>query len=428
MAPLSDNDTDRDFKVLGLPAGASPAEVKKAYRELVKRWHPDRFHQQSELERRKADGKIKEITGAYHRISKEWANQKRTDAAGAHSEETAQTPAGKPSTRSTSAQRPASSWRSRIVPHIRTRCQRLAARFRSKSLKGQLLACGAFAAVFVILLAITSLMVRLPFRFAGTPGGRAPESGSRLQGWPPRGDLREERPSEAPPPAAEEETAAPSMPPDLPGQAPPSTDGSDLVFFTLGSLQADVLRIQGPPSRVHGQVWIYGLSEIQFKEGRLVRYNNFDGSLKIRLQPQSNPENPATGHFTIGSTENDVLLAQGTPTRVEAGKWHYGFSEIQFKSGRVQGYQNYYGNLRVLMLPAAPSTQASAKGYFTVGASSDDVLAVQGTPTSVQGNVWRYESSSVLFRKGKVHYVINSDANLRFVPLEDVNGKGKESG
>lgn len=424
MAPLSENDTDRDFKVLGLPADASPAEVKKAYRELVKRWHPDRFHQQSALERRKADERIKEITGAYHRISKEWANRKRTGATEGHSEETAQPSAGKSSTRHTSAPRPASSQPNRIIPRIRTHYQRLSAKFRSRSLKGQLLSLGAFAAVFVILLAITSLMVWLPFPFTGNPGRSIPESGPRVQGWPPREDPQGKQPPGEPPPAAEGNAA----PQDQPGRAPPSADSSDLDFFTLGSSQADVLRIQGPPSRVHGQVWVYGLSEIQFREGRLARYNNFDGSLRIRLQPQPNTENSPTGYFTIGSSENDVLLAQGTPSRVEAGKWHYGFSEIQFKSGRVQGFQNYYGNLHVLMLPVAPSTPAAAKGYFTVGASSDDVLSVQGTPTSVQGNVWRYESSTVLFREGKVHYVINSDANLRFVPLEDINGKGKESG
>lgn len=424
MAPFSENDTRRDFNILGLPADASPDEVKKAYRELVKRWHPDRFHQQSALERRKADERIKEITGAYHRISREWANRKKTGAAEAHSEGRTESPQGKPSTESTSSRRPADSRHGRIIPLIRTHYQRLSAKFRPKSLKGQLLSLGAFAAGFVILLAVTSLMVRLPFRFTGNQGRAIPESTPRVQGWPLREDPQGKQPLGEPPPAAEENTA----PPDQPGRSPPPADSSDLDFFTLGSSQADVLRIQGPPSRVHGQVWVYGLSEVQFREGRLARYNNFDGSLRIRLQPQPNPENSATGYFTIGSTENDVLLAQGTPSRVEGGKWHYGFSEIQFKSGRVQGFQNYYGNLHVLMLPVASPTPASAKGYFTVGASSDDVLAVQGTPTSVQGNVWRYESSTVLFREGKVHYVINSDANLRFVPLEDINGKGKESG
>jgi len=33
----------RAYATLGLPFGASPAQVKRRYRLLVKRWHPDRF-------------------------------------------------------------------------------------------------------------------------------------------------------------------------------------------------------------------------------------------------------------------------------------------------------------------------------------------------------------------------------------------------
>jgi hypothetical protein len=60
-------------------------------------------------------------------------------------------------------------------------------------------------------------------------------------------------------------------------------------------------------------------------------------------------------------------------------------------------------------------------GFFTVGSTADEVLAVQGTPTSIRGNLWYYQMSSVLFRKGKVHYVFNSSGNLRFVPKEELS-------
>lgn len=421
MASLSDNDIGKDYHALGLSADASPVEVKRAYRELVKRWHPDRFHQQSVLERRKADERIKEITSAYHRISKEWARQRKVDAQEPSTEEAAQAPPRESPAEEGPPRKPASarSWKSRIGSSAEAFHRRFRTQFRSPSMKRRLLAVGIFVTIFLVLFTTTSLMGRIPFRFTRDPGVTVPERSPRWHPRPPAEETREARPPAEVPEDARETAGVPRFPPDQPGGSIPSRQRPDSAFFTLGSTQSEVLRIQGRPSRVQGQIWVYGLSEIQFKEGRLVRYNNFDGSLKIRLQPQPDPENPATGFFTLGSTENDVLLAQGTPTRVEPGKWHYGFSEIQFKGGRVQGYQNYYGNLRVLLLPASSSSPAAEKGYFTIGASIDDVLAVQGTPTSIQGNLWRYESSSILFREGKVLYAIDADANLRFMPAED---------
>jgi curved DNA-binding protein CbpA len=54
------------YTVLGLEPGASQAEVKQAYRKLVKIWHPDRFaHAQQKQE---AEEKIKLINEAYNKL------------------------------------------------------------------------------------------------------------------------------------------------------------------------------------------------------------------------------------------------------------------------------------------------------------------------------------------------------------------------
>jgi curved DNA-binding protein CbpA len=50
--------------VLGLGSGATPLEIKEAYRDLVKVWHPDRFGSDARL-RRKAEDKLKQIINAY---------------------------------------------------------------------------------------------------------------------------------------------------------------------------------------------------------------------------------------------------------------------------------------------------------------------------------------------------------------------------
>src|SRR5579859_5071668 len=58
------DDVSRYYKALGLEPGATPEEVKQAYRDLVRVWHPDRFSHDERL-RQIAQDKLKEINGAY---------------------------------------------------------------------------------------------------------------------------------------------------------------------------------------------------------------------------------------------------------------------------------------------------------------------------------------------------------------------------
>lgn len=55
------------YQTLGLAPGAGPKAVKKAYRDLVKRWHPDRFQPEAQ-KRPEAEEKIKEINLAFEKI------------------------------------------------------------------------------------------------------------------------------------------------------------------------------------------------------------------------------------------------------------------------------------------------------------------------------------------------------------------------
>jgi hypothetical protein len=59
---------DEALDVLALRPGATPAEIKGAYRDLVKVWHPDRFGSDVRL-REKAEVKLKEINEAYRLLS-----------------------------------------------------------------------------------------------------------------------------------------------------------------------------------------------------------------------------------------------------------------------------------------------------------------------------------------------------------------------
>ncbi|MFO7985845.1 MAG: J domain-containing protein [Desulfatiglandaceae bacterium] len=57
-------DIRKSYRTLELDYGASLDEVKQGYKDMVRVWHPDRFHEHPRL-RKKAEEKLKEINRAY---------------------------------------------------------------------------------------------------------------------------------------------------------------------------------------------------------------------------------------------------------------------------------------------------------------------------------------------------------------------------
>jgi DnaJ domain len=93
--------------VLGLAPGATAVEVKDAYRDLVKVWHPDRFGTDVRL-RQKAEDKLKRINRAYTVLQAGPATCGRdeplaTDAAQAASSTSYAEPAARPSSYATAS-------------------------------------------------------------------------------------------------------------------------------------------------------------------------------------------------------------------------------------------------------------------------------------------------------------------------------------
>lgn len=84
------NDLDRYYELLGVAPGASGQELKDAYRDLAKVWHPDRFSQDPRLQQ-KAQEKLKEINEAYAQLTSGNA-ARRTRTAPAHGKPQAPAP------------------------------------------------------------------------------------------------------------------------------------------------------------------------------------------------------------------------------------------------------------------------------------------------------------------------------------------------
>ena len=192
----------------------------------------------------------------------------------------------------------------------------------------------------------------------------------------------------------------------------PQTEQRD--HFTRGSSQDDVLHAQGTPTGINTysalgrETWWYGYSSVEFSlpDRRVTEWSN-TGNLKVELFPETNTPTTA-GYFTRGSSQDDVLHVQGTPTGINTytalGRetWWYGYSSVEFSlpDRRVTEWSNT-GNLKVELFPET-NTPTTA-GYFTRGSSQDDVLHVQGTPTGINTytalgrETWWYGYSSVEF-------------------------------
>ncbi len=201
-----------------------------------------------------------------------------------------------------------------------------------------------------------------------------------------------------------------------PQRAPVET--TEMATFTIGSTEEDVRTVQGVPSRIDDLVrhtWWYGSSYVRFDSGgKVTAYDNLGGNLHVRVLPRVH--STAT-YITLGSTQDDVLSVQGTPSRLDdlvRHTWWFGSSFVRFDSeGRVRAYDNLGGTLRVRMLPQTPYVT----DYFSIGSTQDEVLSVQGTPTRVDDlfrATWWYGPSFVRFDSlGRVRAYDNLGGNLR---------------
>ncbi len=62
-------DKSKYYRILGLQQGASQAEIKKAFREKAKLYHPDKFANESEAVRAEQERKFKEINEAHDKLT-----------------------------------------------------------------------------------------------------------------------------------------------------------------------------------------------------------------------------------------------------------------------------------------------------------------------------------------------------------------------
>ncbi len=68
------------YQILGIPENATDEEVKRAYRDLARKYHPDNYHDNPLADL--AQEKMKEINAAYEEITKRRSNGGRASSGG----------------------------------------------------------------------------------------------------------------------------------------------------------------------------------------------------------------------------------------------------------------------------------------------------------------------------------------------------------
>jgi phage baseplate assembly protein gpV len=414
----------RYYAVLGVEPGASLEELKEAHRDLVKVWHPDRFGDDPRLQR-KAQERLKEINEAYEQILPD-ARPAPPDlvpepqSPGRHFAPEVRQAA--PDVRPADLEPPSAPTQRRwgLSPQV-------AAAFALLSITALIVVAVArddddtrriTAADSSLSREATDALEDAPIEVPTFTLGSTQERVLSVQGTPTSVEggrwLYELSSVEF---AGGKVEGYANVSRNLHVRVEPASDVAAARArgtFTLGSTEDEVLAVEGTPSSVEGRRWRYDSSSVDFVDGKVESYDNAAHNLHVRVNPRGDPSVArARGAFTLGSTEDEVLAVQGTPTGIEGGRWAYDSSSVSFSNGRVEAYANETQKLHLQMTPQGDVTAARARGFFALGSTADEVLAVQGTPTSVAGNRWGYELSWVVFDDGKVESYSNVSGNLR---------------
>ncbi|MGB9076456.1 MAG: DnaJ domain-containing protein [Terracidiphilus sp.] len=328
------------LQTLGLAPGATPHEIEKTYRLLVKVWHPDRFQSDPSL-RLAAEEKLKAINTA-HTYLASLPNQARTSR-----------PKPVRSTKRT-RQNPA------VVMPLQPAHRRtiFAPRLASNLATRFLLVASVLAVPVVLLLGADSflsanaaaagmygryrsqLLRTLDLNFTRTrqdvaqnlPHSTVPASTAESPGTT----------SAAQTASASDQQVANSIPrPNIP-----------MPFVTVGLTRDEVIGVMGAPVSSTPDALTYGNAMFYFRNGGVTGWKIDPALIPLRVQlwPKGNVD-PRITSFTTGSSRDVVLAVQGTPTLLSSDKLGYGASEVFLENGRVVGWNDNHASERLRIVP-----------------------------------------------------------------------------
>jgi curved DNA-binding protein CbpA len=332
------------LQTLELHRGATAEEIKTAYHMLVKVWHPDRFANDKKL-RGAAEEKLKAINSAYLILTSQPKKQSRWKQKAATSSPSGQQAPQAQPTHTTAA-----------VLSKSPRLRNYLATFAALSIAQRLFmaVCGVGASALFMMfidsqLASDPTTARVYAEYKSAMAAELEEPHRRfvekieesLQRLNPL------KPSPVPAPVNLPAPQAANPAPELP--APVAHAAKNLrpaaihllPYITVGLTKDEVIAAAGAPVSVSEDKLTYKGAEIDLKDGKVTgwKIDPATSPLRVKLWPDA-PVDTDLKYFSVGSTKNDVLVVQGTPTSFSESRFGYGASEVYFQNNRVVSWKN----------------------------------------------------------------------------------------
>lgn len=302
------NNYSPDYAALGVKPGCTWKELQTAYRRLVQSTHPDRFPPGTR-EKELAEERIKQVNRAFQKLSGYHQLHGALPNLEPFASEVLTHPSEPRAPSDVSARKPDGDNAEKYFEpaHVLHATTDIDVQEKRKS--------GA-----LIWIAITAIAV---FLLAD--------------------EIFTTSPDETSPVATVEPSLGSSEPRNVAdtrdAQTPPALTSIPGKIFTIGSSMGEVVGAQGAPTATEKDIWHYGHSRVNFKNGVVTSWTEAP-SHPLRADPGATRINPATNIFTVGSSKKDVRTAMGAPLFEYEDVWDYGTSKIYFRNNRVTRWEN----------------------------------------------------------------------------------------
>lgn len=423
-------DPQEYFQTLGLSPGAGPTEIRRAYRQMMQRWHPDLFKPGSPMQTT-AEDMAKEINEAYEQLYRKKLYRrylpKPDHAHGAEGQagaqpEPAQAAAQEPEEKETGDQAPAT-FVERIFAVLR----------KAGGLPWIKIGLGGAAAAAVVMgffwvrqsfehsMASMEDAPPSPAAAAVAPAGQhTPEPATPVPGTVAR-DSSTAAPEEAsarseqgrvvarirdrqPEPRMDSPTrsASYSMP-----QEGTRTDHKALDPLERERLGASA-RPQQSPSEPAQSLQTEGAPIPPVAKVSEALEPDF-GAQEARMESMIADAEAALRVVEVGDTIGRVFEIQGMPDGMSEHLLRYGSSLYYVAEGRITGWWSRTPRLKVR---AWTEMSFARLDGFEWGSSLDAVVRAQGLPDSFTTRSYRYGSSLVFFDGGRVSGWVQGNTRL----------------